>query len=108
MRRTYVYFPFDEEEFRKFFAELLHKELHALKLIQPEEKGDDEWLDVTAVAKYFSRSRSRIYKYTRSNILTGYRIPGIRGLRYKKSQIQQAFQELNPTNSNIKSKPSNF
>jgi hypothetical protein len=108
MQGTYILLPFDEEGFKKFFAELLHDKLRELNLIQPEEKPEDEWLDVTAVSRILKRDKSRIYAYTRASILQGYKLPGLRGgLRYRRSEVEQCLKALD-FSQNIKTKPSNF
>lgn len=59
-----------------------------------EEK--DTWLSISETAKILGKSRQSCYSYCKRkpSILTPYKMPGTRGLRFKRSEVEQVVQKV--------------
>jgi hypothetical protein len=95
----YTYFPFPIEDCKKFFASIIEAELLKHKLIQLPIPPKEEFLDVFTTALMLSREKSRVYAYVRSGILKAYKLKGVRGLRFKKHEVEAAMQKIDFQNN---------
>ena len=99
----YTYIPLTPEDCKKMFATIIEAELLKHKLIQIPEAARDDWLDIHAVATLLGREKSRIYSYIRAGIIPAHKLKKTRGLKFKRSEITAAIEQLN-LNKNIKTK----
>jgi hypothetical protein len=107
MAQTYIYIPVEKEELKTLLSSIIEAEFLKHKLIQFPESSKEIFIDVTGAAAILGRHRSRVYEYVRVGIISAYKQKGVRGLRFKKHEIEEAISKLDIT-KNIKTKPSNF
>jgi predicted DNA-binding transcriptional regulator AlpA len=71
------------------------QEIEAEK-VKPTAEEEDTWLSINQTAKILGKSRQSCYSYCKRkpSILTPYKITGTRGLRFKKSEVEQAVQKV--------------
>lgn len=91
---TYIYIPISPDKLKEMFASIIETELLKHKLIQLPEPPKEEYIDIHAAAQILLRTRCRLYGYVRAGILPAYKIPQLRGLRFKKHEVENLFTKL--------------
>jgi len=95
MNRTYTYIPIEPDKLKELLGSIIEAELLKHNLIKLPEPPKEEFMDVATTARMLTRERSRVYAYVRAGILTAYKVKGIRGLKFKKHEVEAAIQQLN-------------